>query len=188
LDLAILRKVLAGGASAAIVMLLVSATLPAKGTSNSYTPKKAVLHATVTITGGLAFTGTYDDRLPVATCADVAKGGTGASGGTGGAMFNVPEPMEIAGNPGPVGGGHTFSTDAAAWPYHGPGTYTGSGLTATQMDVDTRPDDQETHVFAFPTGVGTLFVKPDASGSFQFSGLQDAGSVKISGRVVWTCS
>jgi hypothetical protein len=96
--------------------------------------------------------------------------------------------MEIAGNPGPVGGGHTFSTDAAAWPYHGPGTYTGSGLTATQMDVDTRPDDQETHIFAFPTGVGTLIVKPDASGSFQFNGLQDAGSVKISGRVVWTCS
>jgi hypothetical protein len=97
-------------------------------------------------------------------------------------------PYEAGGNPGPVGGGHTFSTDVAAWPYRGPGTYTGSGLTATQMDVDTVPGDQETHVFAFPTGVGTLIVKPDASGSFQFNGLQDPGSVKISGQVIWTCS
>jgi hypothetical protein len=87
-----------------------------------------------------------------------------------------------------VGGGHTFSTDAAAWPYHGPGTYTGSGLTATQMDVDTPPGSQDTHIFAFPTGVGTLIVKPDASGSFQFNGLQDPGSVTISGQVIWTCS
>jgi hypothetical protein len=56
------------------------------------------------------------------------------------------------------------------------------------MDADTPPDSQETHIFAFPTGVGTLIVKPDGSGSFQFSGLQDPGSVTISGSVVWTCS
>jgi hypothetical protein len=87
-----------------------------------------------------------------------------------------------------VGGGHTFSTDVAAWPYRGPGTYTGPGLTATQMEVDTRPDDQETHIFAFQTGVGTLIIKPDASGSFQFNGLQDPGSAIISGQIVWTCS
>lgn len=49
-----------------------------------------LLHTTVTITGGLAFTGPYDDRLPVRTCADVVRDGTGQSGGTGGAMFNVP--------------------------------------------------------------------------------------------------
>jgi hypothetical protein len=104
-------------------------------------------------------------------------------------MFNVPvPPSNSAGDPGPVGGGHTFATDAAAWPFHGPGTYTGSGLIGTQMDVDTKPDDQETHVFAFPTGVGTLIVKPVASGSFEFNGLQDPGSVKISGEIVWTCS
>jgi hypothetical protein len=48
------------------------------------------------------------------------------------------------------------------------------------MDVDTRPDDQETHIFAFPIGVGTLIVKPDASGLFQFNGLQDPGSVTLS--------
>ena len=50
------------------------------------------------------------------------------------------------------------------------------------------PDDQETHILAFPTGVGTLIVKPDASGSFQFNGLQDPGNVRISGQIVWTCS
>ena len=55
-------------------------------------PKMAVLPTTITITGGMTFTGAYDDRLGVRTCADVAKGGTGATGGTGGAMFNVPDP------------------------------------------------------------------------------------------------
>ena len=189
MDLAIVRKVLTGGALTVVAVLLVSATVPAQVKLNTNLPKTAVLHATVTITGGLAFTGSYDDRLPVRTCADVAKGGTGASGGTGGAMFNVPvPPPNPGGNPGSVGGGHTFTTDVAAWPYHGPGTYTGPGLTATQIDVDTRPDDQETHIFAFPTGVGTLIVKPDASGSFQFNGLQDPGSVRISGQIIWTCS
>ena len=189
MDLAIVRKVLTGAASAVVVVLLVSATVPALGTPDTNLPKMAVLHATVTITGGLAFTGSFDDRLPVRTCADVAKGGTGVPGSYGGPTFNVPvPPPNPGGNPGSVGGGHTFSTDVAAWPYHGPGTYTGSGLTATQMDVDTRPDDQETHIFAFPTGVGTLIVNPDASGSFQFNGLQDPGSVRISGQVIWTCS
>jgi hypothetical protein len=56
------------------------------------------------------------------------------------------------------------------------------------LEADTRPDDQETHIFAFPTGIGTLIVNPDASGSFEFNGLEDPGSVHISGRVVWTCS
>jgi len=84
-------------------------------------------------------------------------------------------------------GGHTFATDASAFPYHGPGTYTGPGLSATQLDADTRPGDQETHIFAFPTNIGTLTVNPDASGSFQFSGLKDAGSVTISGSVTWSC-
>jgi hypothetical protein len=79
-------------------------------------------------------------------------------------------------------------TDAAAMPYRGPGTYTGSGLNATQMDVDTPPGSQETHIFAFPTGIGTLVIKPDASGSFQFSNLQDPADVRVSGQVVWTCS
>jgi hypothetical protein len=181
---AILRKVWSGSTLILMVGLVASATGQAQGTA-----KTAILHTTVTITGGLAFTGSYDARLPVRTCADVARGGTGQTGGTGGAMFYVPIPAQSSGgNPGSVGGGHNFSTDVAAWPYRGAGTYTGQGLTATQMDVDTQPDDQETRVFAFPTGVGTLIVNPDASGSFQFKGLEDPGSVKISGRVVWTCS
>ena len=187
MDLAIARKVLTGGLS--VVVLMTSAIVPAQGTPGTDLPNTAVLHATVTITGGLTFTGAYDARLAVRTCADVAKGGTGQSGGTGGAMFYVPiPPLDPGGNPGSVGGGHNFSTDAAAWPYHGPGTYTGSGLTATQMDADTPLGSQDTHIFAFPTSVGTLIVKPDASGSFQFDGLQDPGSVTISGQVTWTCS
>lgn len=189
MDLAILRRILTVGTLSAVLVSMTSATMLAQGTPDANSPKTAVLHATITITGGLTFTGTYDARLAVRTCADVAKGGTGQSGGTGGAMFYVPiPPQDPGGNPGSVGGGHNFSTDAAAWPYHGPGTYTGSGLTATQMDVDTPPGSQDTHIFAFPTSVGTLIVKPDASGSFQFGGLQDPGSVTISGQVTWTCS
>jgi len=184
MDLVLVRRGLTGGALVLMVVLLASGTVPAQGT-----PKLAVLHATVTITGGLTFTGSYDARLRVRTCADAARGGTGETDGTGGAMFYVPiPPQNPGGNPGPVGGGHTFSTDAAAGPYHGPGTYTGQGISATELEADTRPDDQETHIFAFPTGIGTLIVNPDASGSFEFNGLEDPGSVHISGRVVWTCS
>ena len=40
----------------------------------------------------------------------------------------------------------------------------------------------------FQPAWGTLIVKPDASGSFQFNGLQDPGSVRTSGQIVWTCS
>lgn len=189
MDLASVRKILTGPASAAAAVLLVSAAVPGQLTPNANSQKMAVLHATVTISGGLAFTGSYDDRLSVRTCADVARSGTGETGGTGGRMFYVPiPPQDPGGNPGPVGGGHTFSTDAAAGPYHGPGTYTGSALNATQMDVDTPPGSQDIHIFAFPASVGTMIVKPDASGSFQFTGLQDPGSVTISGQVIWTCS
>ncbi len=188
MDLAIVRTVLMGGISPVVVALLMSATVSPLGAPGANLPKMAVLHATITITGGLTFTGTYDDRLTLATCADVAKSGTGADG-RGVRMFYVPiPPLNPDGSPGPVSGGHTFSTDAAAAPYHGPGTYTGSGLNATQMDVDTPPGSQDTHIFAFPASVGTLIVKPDASGSFQFDGLQDPGSVTISGQVTWTCS
>ena len=78
MNLAMVRKVLAGGAPAVAVVLLVWAAVQAQVTPNTNSPKMAVLHATVTITGGLAFTGSYDDRLPVRTCAEVARGGTGA--------------------------------------------------------------------------------------------------------------
>jgi hypothetical protein len=149
--------------------------------------KGAVLHASVAISGGLSFTGSFDDPLIVLTCADAAKGGTNPPGSSGGARFAVPIPPGSGGDPGAVSGGHTFATDAAAFPYRGPGTYTGSGLNATEMEVDTRPGDQETHIFAFPTSIGTLTVNPDASGSFQFSNLEDPGSVRISGKVTWSC-
>ncbi len=159
------------------------------GTRNARNTKTAVLHATVSISGGVSFSGSYDARLTVQTCAGVAKGGTGQHDGTGKAMFYVPIPMDTTGgNGGPVGGGHTFGTDTAAAPYHGPGTYTGSGLVATQMDADTPPGSQDTHIFAFPTNIGTMVINPDASGSFTFGPLQDPGSVLISGEVTWTCS
>jgi hypothetical protein len=151
--------------------------------------QSATLHATITVSGGITFSGSFVERLPVRSCADAAKSGTNAPGAAGGPVFAVPMPPPAAGgNPGPVGGGHTFMTDAAAMPYHGPGTYTGSGLNATQMDVDTPPGSQDTHIFAFPTGIGTLIVRPDASGSFEFTNLQDPGDVRVSGQVVWTCS
>jgi hypothetical protein len=189
MDLAILRKVGPAAVSAAAVVLVVFATAGAMGAPDNNQPKTAVLHATVSISGGVSFSGSYDVRLNVRTCADVAKSGTGQTDGVGHAMFYVPIPMQPpSGDPGPVGGGHNFSTDAAAEPYHGPGTYTGAALSATQMDADTPPGSQDTHIFAFPTGIGTMVVNPDASGSFTFGPLQDPGGVLISGKVVWTCS
>jgi len=188
-DHAIPRKVLTGLALTGFMVMLLPAKAQAQGTHNPNMPKTVVLHATVTITGGVTFTGTYDQRLAISTCAEVAKNGTNPPSGPNHAAFYLPQtPNNTSGNGGPVGGGHTFSTDAAAYPYHGPGTYTGSALTATQLDADTPPDSQETHIFAFPTAIGTMIVNPDASGSFQFKGLQDPGSVTISGQVTWTCS
>jgi len=188
MNLANPRKVGPVAALAAAVVLIVFATAGAMGAPDNSQPKTAVLHATVSISGGVSFSGSYDVRLNVQTCAGVARGGTGQHDGLGKAMFYVPIPLESGGNPGPVGGGHTFSTDAAAGPYHGPGTYTGSGLSATQMDADTPPGSEDTHIFAFPTGIGTMVINPDASGSFTFGPLQDPGGVLISGQVVWTCS
>jgi hypothetical protein len=186
MDSAKVQKISKGAVFAAIVVLLATT---ARGTAGTGFQKTAVLHATVTVTGGVSFTGTYDTRLMVATCAEVAKSGTSLPGRSGGGpIFAVPVPMPRGGDPGSVGGGHTFATDVTAWRYHGPGTYTGSDLNATQLDADSKPGDQETHIFAFPTAIGKLIVNPDASGSFQFNGLQDPGSVKISGQVTWTCS
>lgn len=164
-----------------IMMALMVLSVAARG--------QAVLHATVTVSGGVNFSGSYDAQLPVGSCADVAKNGTGRPGQYGGSVFYVPvPPQKHDGSAGTVsGGGHTFSTDAAAAPYRGPGSYTGKQLTATQLAADNPPGDQETHLFAFPDAIGALKVNADASGSFQFQGLQDAGSVKVSGLVVWTC-
>jgi len=189
MDLAFVRRMLTTGTLSAVLLLLMPATVPAQGPPGTNAPMTAVLHATIKITGGLSFTGSYDDRQTAATCADLAKSGTGTPGVSEVQTFYVPvPPLNPDGSPGPVGGGHTFATDVAAWPYSGPSTYTGPGLNATQMDVDTLPGDEKTHIFAFPTGVGTLIVRPDASGSFQFEGLQDPGGVTISGQLTWTCS
>jgi hypothetical protein len=184
-DLANVRKVMTGGASIVAVVLLMSATVPGQ------LPKMVVLHATVSISGGVSFTGSFDQPLVAPSCADLAKTGTRPASTTNAiaAAFYLPiPPPKPDGSYGSVGGGHTFAADVSAYPYHGPGTYTGSALNATQMDADTPPESQETHIFAFPTGIGTLIVKPDASGSFEFHGLQDPGSVTISGTVIWTCS
>jgi hypothetical protein len=186
-NLAIVRKALTGAAPT--VVLLMSACGPAQEGPNSNLGKTAVLHATITITGGVAFTGSFDNRLAVPTCADVAKGGTIPPGSPRGAIFAVPVPNTNAtGNNGSVGGGHTYQTDAFAWPYNGPATYTGKSMHATSLSADRPPNTQDTHVFGYPFGVGTLIVNPDASGSFQFNGLKDVGSVMISGQITWTCS
>jgi hypothetical protein len=62
------------------------------------------------------------------------------------ASFYVPHPRKNTGGNGlRVAGGRTFSTDAAAYPYHHPGTYTGASLSATQLDADATPDNQPRH-------------------------------------------
>ena len=60
----------------------------------------AVLHATVTITGGLQVTGSFDQPLPVGvtTCSDVAANGTGERLTGYPPSFNVPEPPLTGGN------------------------------------------------------------------------------------------
>ena len=123
------------------------------------------------------------------SCADAAKIGSRPPDVNSGSWFYVPIPMPARGSSYGTVAGHVFSTDAAAFHYHGPGTYTGrKSLNATQMDADTPPGSEDKGIFAFPDDIGTLTVNADGSGSFKFDGLQDPGSVKISGQVTWTCS
>jgi hypothetical protein len=147
----------------------------------------AVLHAKLTVTGGLGVTGSYDDQLTLPTCADVAAHGTTPQDLTNGDLFYVPTPPASGGNPGSVGGANSFTTDVAAT-YKGPGSYSGNQLNGTQIWVDPIAGDEETHNFAPVAGLGEMTVNADASGSYQFSGWQDPGSVTISGSVTWTCS
>lgn len=187
MNVATMRKVLKSGIST--LVLLASACGPAQLAPNSNPSGTTMLHATITITGGVAFTASFDHGMNVPSCADVAKSGTIPPNTPRGSVFEVPVPnTNRTGNASSVGGGHTYSTDAFAWPYHGPGSYTGKGLHAVQLSADPPPGSTEPHIFGYPTDVGTLIVNPDGSGSFQFAGLQDAAKVTISGKITWTCS
>ena len=147
----------------------------------------AVLHAKLVVTGGLGVTGSYNDQLTVPTCADVAAHGTNPQDLNNGDLFYVPTPPLGGGVTGSVGGSNSFATDVAAT-YKGPGGYSGGQMNGTQMWVDPIAGDQETHNFAPVAGLGSMTVNADASGSYDFSGWQDPGSVTISGTVTWTCS
>lgn len=160
-----------------------SAVVSALGPGGSF----AVLHAKMTVTGGLTVSGSYDDQLSVATCAAVAEHGTTPATVNNGDLFYVPNPMQSGGNPGSIGGSNSFETDVAAT-YKGPGSYSGSQVNGTEMWVNPIAGDQETHNFAPVNGLGSMTVSADASGSYDFSGWQDPGSVVISGTVTWTCS
>lgn len=160
-----------------------SAVVKALGPAGSF----AVLHAKLTVTGGLGVSGSYDDQLSVVTCAEVAAHGTTPQDLNNGDLFYVPTPPQKNGNPGSVGGANSFTTDVAAT-YKGPGSYSGGQVNGTQIWVDPIAGDEETHNFAPVAGVGSMTVNADASGSYDFSGWQDPGSVSISGTVTWTCS
>ena len=185
---AIVARILKAGASTAAVAWLASATAPAREPADERFG--VVMHGTVSISGGINFTGSFDTpRLGIRTCADAAKIGTNNRGRPGVWSFQVPiPPPNPGGNPGSVSGGHTFSTDAGALPYHGPGTYTGKAINATQMDVDTPLGSEEKGIFAFSEDIGTIVINPDASGSFQFNEVQDPNGVTLTGKLVWTCT
>ncbi len=148
----------------------------------------AVLHATATVSGAANFSGSYDVQTLLPSCAEVAKTGSRPPDPVNGNSFYVPIPMAPRGASYGTVSGHVFSTDAAAHPYHGPGSYSGKSLSATQLDADTPAGSEEKGIFAFPDNIGTLTVNPDGSGSFKFDGLEDPGSARVSGTVVWTCS
>ncbi|MGA2537754.1 MAG: hypothetical protein ABSF53_17175 [Terracidiphilus sp.] len=187
LDFAIVRKVFTRGASALILFVL--ACGPAQVAHSANPPGITMLHATITVSGGVSFTASFDHGMRVPTCADVAKSGTIPPDTPRGSIFEIPVPnTNRTGNASSVGGGHTYATDAFAWPYHGPGSYTGKSLHGTSLSADPPSGSTELHIFGYPTDVGTLIVNPDGSGSFQFVGLQDAAKVTISGKITWTCS
>jgi hypothetical protein len=180
--------------AAAVLLLVVAAACSSGGAAASSVASAlgpagsfAVLHARLTVTGGLGVTGSYDDRLTVPTCADVAAHGSNPQDLNNGDLFYVPTPPTSGGAAGSVGGSNSFTTDVAAT-YKGPGSYSGSQLNGTQIWVNPIAGDEETHNFAPVAGLGSMTVDADASGSYDFSGWQDPGSVTISGTVTWTCS
>ena len=159
----------------------------------------AVLHVSVTVTGSLSVTGSFDEPLPVGvtTCTDVGANGTGERLTGYLPSFNVPEPppSSTGATDGSIGGGHTFGTDASvtagsASDYPGPGTYSGTDVTATQIDVDRPAGSEEAGIFAPITdpNVGTIVVNADGSGSYVFAQWEDPDSRIISGQVTWTCT
>jgi hypothetical protein len=179
------RPLLVGFLSAAAVASCASGGTASGGGSPVNGFSTVVLHATVSVTGGLSDSGTYDDILTARNCGDVAANGTQQSVENG-KMFNVPVANAGGGTEGAIGGGHVFTTDVSA-NYTGPGSYPAGKLSGTQIRVDPPAGDEETHNFAPVAGLGGMTVNADGSGSYQFSGWQDPGSVVISGSVSWTC-
>ena len=188
MDLAILRKGLTGGASAAAVVLLVSAAVPGQLTPNAKSQKMAVCtrpsrspeawHSPVPMTIAC-----QSARVPMSQGAEQARPAARAAGCSM-CRYHLKTRRQSR-----AGGRRPHLLDRCrGWALSRPRHIHGLRLERDTDGCGTPPGSQDTHIFAFPASVGTMIVKPDASGSFQFSGLQDPGSVTISGEVVWTCS
>ena len=70
MNLATACKVFTTIPSVLLVLSVASAPAHAQLITN---PKMATLHATVTVSGGVSFTGAYDTHVMVATCAECSQ-------------------------------------------------------------------------------------------------------------------
>jgi hypothetical protein len=154
-----------------------------------------VLHAKLTVTGDLAFTGVFDEPVGVASCAEVGAHGTRdlseSTDPAADAFYGTPSPPQGAdGSYGSVGGGHTYDGGISIATYTGPGTFTGDALGGglDEAFIDAQVDDQDTHNFQGDPASATAITKADGSGSLVFTDWQDANSTTVSGTLTWTCS
>ena len=142
----------------------------------------AVFKVHANITGWAAGVGDYTVADPDHSCADLSTD----------TSFGVPDPGSGSG-PGNSAkasiGSHTVSINAGinSDKYHGPGTYALSDFNddVTMVNIDgTEGGNQAIDQSAS----GTIKVKADASGEFDFGGWVDPGGKVLGGTVTWTCA
>lgn len=109
-----------------------------------------------------------DDRLN--TCAKVATGTDNT--------YLIPLPNSV--------GRRQFTWQAIIRSYKGPAMYTLSDLGPFTVEVVEKPGTKPVAFVAGPDTTASLEVKPDNSGSLEFSGLV-AGRRKLAGSLTWSC-
>jgi hypothetical protein len=149
-------------------------------------PGRPVLSATLRVQGDMNLSCQFDDVdavQGVSSCAMLAKFGTGGNG-----KFLVPYPNFHAPQP-----QRSVHYEVRILKVNGPGEYPKSALD--QFSVDYASEVGQVIYNATATSTGSVALRADGSGTFQFAQLQrqpdvftrDVQGKTLSGSVPWTC-
>jgi hypothetical protein len=149
-------------------------------------PGKPVLSATLRVQGDLNLTCQFDDVdavQGVSSCAMLPKSGTGGNG-----KFLVPYPNFHAPQP-----QRSVHYEIRILKVNGPNEYPKGVLDG--LSVDYASEVGQVVYNATPASLGSVTIRADGSGTFQFAQLQrqpdvftrDVQGKTLSGTVSWTC-